>query len=154
MFLIFFFRPLTLKVFRITIFPTRQYNTMYSNSNGRVSSIRTPGRGNRRAVQSRYSLQPWNQYATALAKSHRTNNVSVPSGRGETSPRSVLCSSRVSERAGLHGNLRAGARAGRKIKYAPQKKWRNLQMRLENIVTEYNNLPILQCYRTSSLMSI
>jgi len=33
---------------------------------------------------------------------------------------------------------------GKKIKYAPSKKWRDLQTRLENIAAEYNNLPILE----------
>ena len=32
---------------------------------------------------------------------------------------------------------------GKKIKYAPQKKWRDLQIRLEDIAAEYHNLPTL-----------
>jgi len=38
----------------------------------------------------------------------------IPSGCGETSLRSVLCSFRVSERAGVHETLRVGARAWEK----------------------------------------
>ena len=36
----------------------------------------TPARGNRRVTAPRYPPPLWAQYATALAKSHRTNNVS------------------------------------------------------------------------------
>ena len=47
----------------------------------------------------------------------------------------------------VHRNM--SARTGfREVKYGPTKKWRDLQSRIENIATEYDNMEILDYLRT------
>jgi len=110
----------------------------------------TPGRGNRRAVPPRYPPQLWNQYDTALAKSHRTNNVSEGWHNrfrqvvGKHHPDLYSALSEFQKEQGYTEICVQELALGKKIKYAPSKKWRDLQTRLENIAAEYNNLPILE----------
>jgi len=88
----FFFQALTTKEFRQENYATG-----------------TSTKGNRGAILPRYPPQLWNQYAMPQPSQSYTEK--IPSGGGETSPRSVLCSFQVSERAGVCGNLWAGAHA-------------------------------------------
>ena len=103
---------------------------MHSNSNGRVVFdffnknyvTGTPGRGNRRAVSSRYPL----------AKSHRTNNVSegwhirFRQVVGKHHPDLYSALSEFQKEQGYMEICVQELALGKKIKYATQKKWRDL----------------------------
>lgn len=113
-------------------------------------------RGNRRAVRPRFEPGLWNQYETAVAKSHRTNNVSeawhnrFQSIVGRHHPDIYTTISQFQQEQGYSEICVTELSLGKRVKDAPPKKWRDLQTRLESISAEYPNLPVIQYLRTLS----
>lgn len=112
--------------------------------------VGTPARGQRRAVPPRYPPPLWNQYATALQKSHRTNNVSEGWHNrfrqvvGKDHPDLYSALSEFQKEQGYTEICIQELALGKRVRNAPQKKWRDVQIRLENIAAEYENLPLLE----------
>lgn len=110
----------------------------------------TPARGTRRATAPRYSPPLWNQYATALVKSHRTNNVSegwhnrFSQVVGKHHPDLYSLLSEFQTEQGYTEICVQELALGKKVRYAPSKKWQDLQIRLESIAAEYDQVPILE----------
>ena len=108
-----------------------------------------PRRGTQRAIRPRYEPALWNQYATALAKSHRTNNVSEGWHNrfrlvvGKDHPDLYSCLLEFQKEQGFTEICLQELALGKRVKSAPTKKWHDLQQRLENIAADYNNMSVL-----------
>ena len=108
-------------------------------------------RGRRPAVAPRYAPALWNQYGTAVAKSHRTNNVSegwhngLAQIVGKHHPELYLALVEFRKEQGYTEMYVAELAMGNRVTAAPPKKWRDLQVHIENIAADYHTLSILQC---------
>lgn len=108
------------------------------------------GRNRRPGVQPRYPPAMWNQYQTAINKSHRTNNVSEGWHNrfrvvvGKKHPDLYTAIGEIQKEQGYMEITATELALGKKVKAAPTKKWVELQSRLEAIATEYGTQPVLQ----------
>ena len=87
-----------------------------------------PARGRRRAVAPRYPPKIWNQYETAVTKSHRTNNVSEGWHNRfrvvvvKHHPDLYTAIGELQKEQGYTEICVAELSMGKKVKYAPKKK--------------------------------
>lgn len=104
-----------------------------------------PARGRRAAVAPRYPPHQWNQYESAVNKSHRTNNVSeawhqrfqVVVGRHHPDMFSAL--GELQKEQGDTESIIAELAMGRKVRALPKKKWVTAQERIQGIVAQYES---------------
>lgn len=112
------------------------------------------GRNYRAAVPPRYSIEFWNQYDSALTKSHRTNNVSegwhnrFRTVVGRTHPDLYTAIGEIQKEQGFMEITLMELAMGKKVKAAPAKKWVDRQTRLESIASEYDQRPLLEYLKT------
>lgn len=113
-----------------------------------------PARGRREAVPPRYPPALWNQYTTAVNKSHRTNNVSEGWHNrfrlvvGRHHPDIYTAIAEIQKEQGYSEMCLVELSMGKKVKAAPNAKWTELQNRLESIAAEYNTRPRLEYLRS------
>lgn len=113
-----------------------------------------PARGRRRGTRPRYPISLWNQFATALDKSYRTNNVSEGWHNrfrlvvGKHHPDIYTAIAEIQKEQGFTEICISELSMGKKVKAAPAKKWHDLQRRLESIAAEYQTKPLLEYLRT------
>ncbi len=112
-----------------------------------------PARGRRQAIGPRYPVLFWNQYQTAIDRSHRTNNVSEGWHNrfrlvvGKHHPNIYAAIAEIQKEQGYTEICITELAMGKKVKAAPNKKWSDLQTRLESIAVEYGTRPILEYLR-------
>lgn len=102
----------------------------------------------------RRGFEFWNQYDSALTKSHRTNNVSegwhnrFRTVVGRTHPDLYTAIGEIQKEQGYMEICLTELAMGKKVKAAPAKKWVDRQTRLESIASEYNQRPLLEYLKT------
>jgi hypothetical protein len=113
----------------------------------------TPARGRRRGRRPTYRPALWNQYQTAIEKSHRTNNVSEGWHNrfrlvvGKHHPDLYTAITEIQKEQGYMEICITELAMGKKVKTSPTKKWIELQDRLESIAAQYASKPIMEYLR-------
>jgi hypothetical protein len=109
-----------------------------------------PRRGRRAPVAPRYPVRLWNQYDTALTKSHRTNNISEGWHNRfrvvirKHHPDLYTLIEELQKEQGYMEICVTELALGKKVKSARAKKWTDLQTRIGAIASEYDTRPIME----------
>jgi len=111
--------------------------------NGRPAITRRVGRAQRSSVPARYEPGLWNQYNAAIAKLHRTNNVSEGWHNrfrvvvGKHHPDLYGCLVELQKEQSYTESSLAELAMGKRVKALPKKQWTALQVRMQDIANDY-----------------